>query len=394
MYIKILLNLILGYIRVEVEGYYIERFINICTSKKIPIWNLKREKGVKLYLNIGINDFKRLSEVSRKTKCKVKIKNKRGIPFILKKYKKRKLFIILLIILISIIYASSKYVWNIEYEVEENKKIENIEKDIEELGIKIGIKKSKIDTDKIINEIRLKRDDISWMGIEIKGTNLKVKLVKSDEKPNLVNGTDYCNIVATKNGIIEKIIAQNGTAVVKQGDVVKEGDILIAGYMEGKYTDTRYVHSLGEIKAKVWYSDEEKVYYKQESLLETGEVEKKYQIKIKNFQINLYKTLSKFKIYDTIYTENNIKIFSDFYLPISVVQIENRKQIKEKKNYTIEEAKEIATKKVKERMENNIKNKDDIVDSNINIKEEKEYIQVEMTYEVLEDIGTTEKINN
>ena len=164
--------------------------------------------------------------------------------------------------------------------------------------------------------------------------------------------------------------------------------------MEGKYTDTRYVHSLGEIKAKVWYSDEEKVYYKQENLLETGEVEKKYQIKIKNFQINLYKTLSKFKIYDTIYTENNIKIFSDFYLPISVVKIENRKQIKEKKNYTVEEAKEIAIKKVKERIENNIKNKDDIVNSNINIKEEKEYIQVEMTYEVLEDIGTTEKINN
>ena len=79
MFIKILLNYIFGYVRITVEGYYIERFINICTSKKIPIWNLKREKGVKLYLNIGINDFKRLSEVSRKTKCKVKIKNKRGI---------------------------------------------------------------------------------------------------------------------------------------------------------------------------------------------------------------------------------------------------------------------------------------------------------------------------
>ena len=48
MYIGILLRLIFGYVRIEVEGYYIERFINICQNKKILIWNLKREKGVKL----------------------------------------------------------------------------------------------------------------------------------------------------------------------------------------------------------------------------------------------------------------------------------------------------------------------------------------------------------
>ena len=62
MLIKILFNCIIGYIRIFVEGYYIERFINICQNKKILIWSLKREKGVKLYLNIGIRDFKKLKE--------------------------------------------------------------------------------------------------------------------------------------------------------------------------------------------------------------------------------------------------------------------------------------------------------------------------------------------
>ena len=44
MFIKILLKYILGYVRITVEGYYIERFINICTTSKILIWNLKRNK--------------------------------------------------------------------------------------------------------------------------------------------------------------------------------------------------------------------------------------------------------------------------------------------------------------------------------------------------------------
>ena len=37
MFIKILLNYILGYVRITVEGYYIERFINICRNNKIII---------------------------------------------------------------------------------------------------------------------------------------------------------------------------------------------------------------------------------------------------------------------------------------------------------------------------------------------------------------------
>ena len=163
MLIKLLLNLLLGYVRIEVEGYYVERFINICTNRKILIWNLKREKGVKLYLNIGIKDFKQISEIARKTSCKVKILKKKGIPFLLNKYKKRKLFAIFLALVWCAIYISSGYVWNIEVKVEDGLEIENIVQDLEKAGLSRGMPKSKIDTDRIINEIRLKRDDIAWI---------------------------------------------------------------------------------------------------------------------------------------------------------------------------------------------------------------------------------------
>ncbi len=179
MYIKLLLRLLLGYVRIEVEGYYIERFINICTNKKILIWNLKREKGVKLYLNIGIGDFKKLSEITRKTNCKVKILKKKGVPFLLNKYKKRKIFVIFLAISIISIIISSKYVWNVEISVKDNYQLENIEKDISELGIKKGILKKEIDTEKIINELRLKRDDIAWVRNRHRRNKCKGKYSKS-----------------------------------------------------------------------------------------------------------------------------------------------------------------------------------------------------------------------
>ena len=89
MLVKVLFCYIYGFVRVSIEGYYIERFINICTNKKIIIWNLKRDKNVKLYFNVSINDFKKVVKIAKKIKCHVKIEKKCGLPFLMSKYKKR-----------------------------------------------------------------------------------------------------------------------------------------------------------------------------------------------------------------------------------------------------------------------------------------------------------------
>lgn len=68
MLIKILLNYIFGYVRISLEGYYIERFINICKTRKIIIWNLKLEKNVKLLFNTGIKDIENVKEIANKTR--------------------------------------------------------------------------------------------------------------------------------------------------------------------------------------------------------------------------------------------------------------------------------------------------------------------------------------
>ena len=392
MAIKILLKYILGYVRITVEGYYIERFINICTNKKILIWNLKREKGVKLYLSIGINDFKKLSAIARKTNCKVKILRKRGVPFLLNRYKKRKLFAIFLILILALIFTSSRYVWNVDISIKDNLELENISEDIENLGITRGMPKNRIDTEKVINELRLKRDDIAWVGIDIVGTSVKINIVKADKSPDIIKNTDYCNIVAKKAGTIQKITAQNGTAVVNVGDTVQKGDILIAGYMEGKYTDTRYVHSLGEVDAIILYEKSKEVRFNQDIYHYTGNEENKYEISFNTWKIKLYKNFSKFNLYEITTEEKNIKLLDNFYLPISIKKITNKEQTKENKTYSIEEAVDIGEKELSPEIEKEIENKDMIIDKNVKKEEYENSVIVTVIYSVLENIGENQKI--
>ena len=392
MFIKIIFNYRIGYIRISIEGYYIERFINICGNEKITIWNLKRNKNVKLELNIGIKDLKKVAKLAKQTKCKIKIIKKKGLPFLFNRYRKRKLFFVFLLVIIIGLGISSNFVWNIQIVEEDKESIENLYQDVVESGLEIGKMKSKINTKDIINKVRLKRNDIAWMGIELKGTNAIVKVVKATAKPEIVDDNEYCNIVSDKQGIITKINAQNGTIAVKVGDTVNVGTTLINGWMEGKYTGLRYVHAKGEIQAKVWHTKNKKILYNATEKTETGNIENKYQIKINNFEINLSKRLSKFKIYDTIVLENKFKIFSDFYLPISLVKITNKEIKEEQKNYNAEQAKDLGIEQLQEELDKEIEDKSKVVNKIINTYEKEDGIEVYVTYEVLEDIGTNEKI--
>ena len=108
------MSYVYGYVDIEVEGYYIERFINICASKGIYLWKIKRNKSTILCARIKREDFKKLRAICKKTQCKMKIRNKNGVSFVLGRYKKRKIFVIFLFIILFVIIGLSNFIWNIE----------------------------------------------------------------------------------------------------------------------------------------------------------------------------------------------------------------------------------------------------------------------------------------
>lgn len=392
MYIKILIYYILGYVNIVVEGFFIERFINTCISKKIFFWKTNRMKSTVFSANISVRNYKEVVKTAKKCQCRIRITNKKGIPFLLNKYRKRKIFVVTLGIIILGIITIFNFIWNIEIKGVDEIKQREIMEFIQNEGIDIGKYKNNIDLQSLINKIRIQRDDIAWVGMEIKGTNLIVDVVEANKKPEIINEDEYCNVVADKDGIIVKVKAQNGTPAVEEGTTVKKGDILIQGWLEGKHTENRYVHAEGEVMAKVWYSKKEKVYYKQNYENQTGNHEKKYTLNVNNFKINFFKTLSNFENYDTIRSIKKLKITSNFYLPVEIIVDENFEKQNNEIIYDKNEAKEIGIKELKSKLEEQIENKENISNIYINTVENEEYIEVEVIYEVLESIGTKEKL--
>lgn len=388
---KFILNYILGFYIIQVDGFYIERFINICLKENIFLWGIVRKKSSLITAKIGMYDYERAKEIARNCQAIVEIKRKIGLRFIIEKYKNRKAFFITVIIACIAIFTLSKFVWKVEINSDADINKNEIREELQKEGVKIGALKSKIDSEKIVNDIRLEREDIAWIGIKIEGSKVLVNIVMATKKPEIVNEEEYTNIVAKKDGEIQKIVAKNGTAMCKKGDKVKKGDVLIAGYMQGAYTDRYYVNSMGEVKAKINYTEKSKISKKENKKEETGKRNRKFAIKINNFKINFFKKLSNFKNYDTIYASKKIKIFPNSNFEIEFIKYTLNEISVEQIEHSKEEAKLLGEEEAKKKLNEKISG--DIINEKTTIEEYSTYYMVTVEYEVVEDIGTKEKIN-
>ena len=235
-----------GIITVQIEGFFTERFINLCRINNIKIWEIRNiVKGV-IRFKMNIADFKKLRSITKKTKCKVSIKEKKGLYFTLFKYRKRKLIFVFLFLIIVFSIAFSTFIWDIDIVGNERVSKEIIISKLKDSGLYIGRNKIGLDKKEVVNELRAMENELSWVGIEIDGTRAIVKVVEKtrmDEKN--IQQTSIGDIKATKSGVITKLVSESGTSKFKALDYVNKGDTLI----EGNVYD-RNEQIIGEVPAK------------------------------------------------------------------------------------------------------------------------------------------------
>ena len=236
----------------KISGEQIERFLNMCSFHKIKLYDVQR-KEQNCFLKIHADDFFHLKDICRKTHVKTKIIYKKGIYFFILKYTKKHIFFITAFLSLLVLCISSRFLWGIK--IEGNQTITNdlITDYLQEHGIHYGMPLSQIPIYELKTNIRNTYDEIKWISIYLKGTNLHISIRENDTvKPDSNISFSYSDMIASENGIVDSIIVRQGTPMVKAGDTVAKGDILISGKVDiiaDDYTikETYLCHADGDV---------------------------------------------------------------------------------------------------------------------------------------------------
>lgn len=247
-------NYFSGYVMIYVEGLYLERFVNMALAEGIDIWDVRRVNRASISAYISAKDFYRLHSLLRKMRCRVRIRRKYGLPFLFTRMRLRPVMLFGWLLAAALLIALSRFIWFIQvdgcYELTREEVIALLGK----IDISAGSRSNGLNLSRIGAELMERDQRIAWAGAQLNGVVLHVELIEAGREPEIVDNTTPANIYAAYDGVIQSITALNGHAMVKGGDAVKKGDLLISGNLSTEEVPELYVRARGDVQARVLFA--------------------------------------------------------------------------------------------------------------------------------------------
>lgn len=390
-------NYFKGYVIISVEGLTLERLLNLAATNNIYLWDVKRHNNIMIEMKTTLLGFKELKSIVKKVGCKIEINQKKGFPFFCERLKQRKMLTMGFILFCIITFLLTSTILKIEVIGNEQTPKEEIITFLENSNVKVGKYKYKIDKDEIKGKLLNEFNYFSFVSLKIKGTVLTIEIREQDLSPEKVDRSIPCNLVAKQKGIIVKIITKNGKDLVKKGDVVEEGKLLITGVIDNEINeDIMLVHAEGEVLALTRYSSVVKSYIINQEEKFTGKIYKQKGLKIKDKGLKFLKGEIPFENYKEEVVEKDLFNFKnyDIEFPIKIINYEYRefelKEVKQNLDFLKKAAQINAIKEINKTLpkECEIQSKDVIHQINDNT------LTTKVVVEVIENIGKIQLIEN
>ncbi|MDO4567608.1 MAG: sporulation protein YqfD [Clostridia bacterium] len=246
-------NYVLGYVIISVRGRSLERFVNLCVSKGIRVWAIRRTRANELTASVMCEDFYKLKPILRQSRCRVHILSKHGAPFLYVRNRARGMLLLSSIVLAIALLAVSRFIWAIDIRGCVNVERAEVLTLLQELDIAPGITRNSVSTSRIGNELKQRDERIAWAGAEIEGVRLVIDIVEADGRSQQ-DASGPNSVYAACDGIITSIIAIEGKPVVTAGQAVKKGDLLIEGNLVDTEGAQLQVSARGTVLANVLYT--------------------------------------------------------------------------------------------------------------------------------------------
>lgn len=318
MFIVRLLRFLRGYVRFTATGGFVERFINLLVKNGIPLWN--GEKTDYIYTGCTtVKGYKQSRKFARKTGVRMCVQKRCGLPFITRRYRRRTGIAAGVLLFVLFIGVMSAFVWRIEISGNEIVPDRVILENLEEIGVYPGAMKARLNIKELQRIMLLRVEELSWIAINLQGSTASVEVNERTMPPEPIDDLAPANIIAAKSGQIRYMEVYEGDPMVKVGDAVLKGDLLVSGLTEDKKGNTRLRHSRAKIIAQVEESALVSVPLTAKVAEETGEVRTRSYLRILNHNIPLFREKEIEGLYFKTVTEKTPSLLF-MALPVGMIK--------------------------------------------------------------------------
>lgn len=390
---------LVGYLIIIIEGQFPEKVINMALTRGIFLWDIVQIGDNKVSMKVRLYAFRPLARIARVCRCRARVYQRRGLPFQWKQVKRRKTLALGSIFFLLSLYILTSFVWVIEVKGVEDLSSEEIKSLADQWGLKPGAVIKKLNTDKIEKEMLDAHPKLAWIDIKVQGIKAsievseKVLIPKTDESM-------YAHLIAKESGIIKEMLVLVGTPLVKEGDKVEKGQVLIEGYIypeilindDGTYSpagEPQPVRAKGIIRAEVKHIRQNACAFLETEIIKTGA--KSQQVILKLGEKHLILQGEKdipYRYYDQDTITKKVPPWRNIQVPVELITNIYWEEKPLVNNYGREGAYREAVKRAEEELRQALAEDVKVLQKSVGIiSTDGEAITVEVSWLCLENIG-------
>ncbi|WP_042345827.1 sporulation protein YqfD [Bacillus massiliigorillae] len=281
-------NFYAGNVEVKAYGQQVEAFVNDMVRKRIRIWNMKKMGTDAICFTIALYNVKKMRVIIRKYDCKATFLKRSGVPFLWRRLLFNSGFLIGFFLFLTCLFLLSNVVWGIEISGAKPETEHKIRQQLTKMGVETGKFQFNMDESGTIQQkLSSSIDEITWVGVELKGTTFHLQVVEKKE-PKRAKMDSRQNIIANKKAIVRKIFVEKGKAAVSVNDYVNKGQVLVSSNISNNDKSSVLVPAKGSVWGEVWYKSDVAIPLKTEFSVFSGKEETKHYVKMKTFSLPIW----------------------------------------------------------------------------------------------------------
>lgn len=306
-----------GEVTVKGEARDAARILNLCMELDVPFRKNWRAEG-SFFLALSLADREKLLRASADRGLFLSEVKRSGIPQICYRYRHRVgLFVGFLLVSVMVLY-SSQLVWSVRITGNERLHENTARELLSSYGLAVGRYLPSLSFDEMEMKILLENPDIAWISIHRSGTTVNVELRETERGVRKESGAS-ANLVASTDGVIERVEVLDGRTLVKVGDAVREGQMLVSGLYDNSKKGLRMTRASGAIYARTVRDICIEIPFLYEKKVYTGEEKRENSIIFFGKEIKVFpNSRNEVGTCDIIYYEKMLSLVGGRELPVGI----------------------------------------------------------------------------
>lgn len=317
---------ILGYCEFYVRAAHAVCFLNLCHEKGFlyqPVTAHDDEDTYCYRCRLAISS----ALLKHCAQCGIEVCNViyGGLPRFFYRYRRRAGLAVGGLLACILVWLSCHVVWDVRIEAEGDVSHIHMREQLAVCGLSVGDWIPDLETDEIESRLLTTSQGIAWVSINMRGTVAYVQirpLLTPDEAGS--NG-ETVNLVAGGEGIVESVRLMAGEVVVKPGDLVRKGQLLISGVRDVGVDGFALTEARGEVMARTTHTIRVEIPLSYEQKVYTGEKKREKTLFFFGKAIKVTKSTGIIGgNCDTIKRLEIYSLFGNAALPVSMETVEVR----------------------------------------------------------------------